>query len=82
MLLRSGGFVLANVSLDELQQYGGHIDALGRGCGLKSVVEINLDVDVHSLYTLSFLVLDRYYPLPLEMNEIISARGTGTDRFS
>jgi hypothetical protein len=49
MLLRSGGFVLANVSLDELQQYGGHIDALGRGCGLESVVQVDFDVDVHSL---------------------------------
>jgi hypothetical protein len=55
---------------------------LGRGCGLEGVVQVDFDVDVHSLYTLSFLVLDRYYPLPLEMNEIISARGTGTDRFS
>jgi hypothetical protein len=58
--------VLGDVVLNELHQYGAHIDAIRRGCSLKGVVEIDFKVDIHSLYPFSFLLLDRTHLLPLE----------------
>jgi hypothetical protein len=40
--------MLGNVGLDELLQHDRHVSALGRRCGLKSVVEADFDVDIHS----------------------------------
>ena len=59
--------MLADVALDKLQQNRRHIRTLGRGCGLEGVVKADFNVDVHSLYPCSFLLLsDLTHPLSME----------------
>ena len=40
---------------------------MSRGCGFEGVMEADFNVDVHTLYPCSFLLLDRSHLLPLEV---------------
>jgi hypothetical protein len=60
--------MLGDVAPDELQQYGRHICALGRGCGLEGIVQTNFNVDIHSFESRCFFLHDLTHPLPLEVS--------------
>jgi len=60
--------MLGDVVPDAFHQYCRHIDALGRRCSLKGVVEFDFDVDIHAFYPCSFLLLDPTHPLPMEVS--------------
>ena len=57
-----------DIVLDELHQDGRHICTLGGSCGLEGAVEADFNVDIHSLYPCSFLLLDLTHLLPLEVS--------------
>ena len=61
--------MLGDVVLDEFHQYGRHINALGRGCGLEGIVQADFNIDIHAFYPCSFLLLsDPTHPLPMEVS--------------
>src|ERR1017187_6306948 len=64
---RVGKSMLGDVLLDALHQYCRHIDALSRGCGLKSAVKADFNVDIHAFYPWPFLVLDWSHLLSLKV---------------
>ena len=56
-----------DVALDKLQEHYRHFEALSCGCGLKAVMKLRWDIDVHAFYSCSFL-LDLTHLPSLEMS--------------
>ena len=67
LLFFFGAAVFADVVLDELEQHDCHFEALGCGCGLKSVVKVDRNVQVHTFCSF-WLSLDLTHLLSSEMS--------------